>query len=197
MKDFDINEYYDINRDTASVRGFFFLKDEDGNILRTNENMILKGGRSAIMKLFMNEFVSEYTSKKLPEGTSEELINEIKNISMKNNLYMRFGRDNQLSSPMDEHLKADIGKDDCQPKITSVYEELCISFNYTLSLDEATTIGEFGLAMKLPAVNAEASEIVIKDGKIEYGWSQFSRVVFPLIHLNSGSKYDVEYYIYF
>lgn len=120
-----VNKYYDVPRDKATVRGFFFLKDSNGDIIATNENMIVQSGRVLILGAIYGDTTNGFKI---------------------NNLKGSLGSDGTLTTPNDNNLKSKLEVDSM---ITNSWEdnssELYIKYTGSLTPSTPLTIQEFGL----------------------------------------------------
>lgn len=131
-KDINIRDYFKIDDSHSKIRGFVFAYDENGNLVFTKENMIVKEGRKLIFNAITGgtAFNAKGLTAKVGSGTN--MTEETST-----------GLNNKIA---DEKIEIIDGKDSPETKTDS---ELYIKFSFSVkpksTISEQIEISELGL----------------------------------------------------
>lgn len=170
----NLNDTFKINDSHSRIRGFVTMRKENGDIIFSKENMIVKTGRAAILNAIL--------------PGENETKRDLKNIKF-------FLSENQdLTTAEDDYTKI---KDSIKllkgisPEMYTKYNDnLYIHYEISFRIDENSN----------SKFKASSAGILLSDN-ISNDMSDndilFSRVVFPATSITPNTNYYVDYYIYF
>lgn len=174
--------------DSNSAKGFVIIKDENGKILVSKSNMIVKYGKLYLYKLFTDTFRIGTTSLALPASDFDWFSNDDVSLSQ-----MRFSNNSNETSYFSEY--------------TAMTSDNCMIYDISLSEMTAVVI-EGHPCLKItknvsfntnPTNNLShisTLELILKSESKQNN-QLFSRIIFDKIPVNASSSFILDYYIYF
>lgn len=167
------------------MRGTFILK-ENGRVIQSGHNMIVQSGRNFIRDLFIDAL--EITPKNT--GGAAAQSNDEPSPTSKYTPIIKLGTSNVGSSLTMTDLASEItsAKADTDIKYIDIpstgLSRVVFTIEITGSAENANVIQEIGLFIKDNNSNPTTD-------------TMFSRIVVDPVYLRSGTKYSIEYSIYF
>lgn len=184
MNEINIREMFKIDDTHSKIRGFVTLFDEDNNLVRSAENMIVLSGR----KLMFNALTGG-TSLNL-KNLSAALISSV-NQTTSEDIYTA------------DEIVATIGNSDMSLDIPKSDNDVHIKFTLEFKPTEAGSFS--GIILYLEEEQEEQEETEQEETEETEGDEEdtektqtlFSRVIFPEYKYTSTKTYKINYYIYF
>ena len=204
MNEINIRELFKIDDSHSKIRGFITLLDENGNVERAAENMIVKSGRELMFNALTGGTAFNLTTSlsaaliKSAEPTTSDMTYDADEIYQEITLELEEddGSESDQENTLEDDTSSESGSENNGSEEDNGSDDTSSESDQKNKL-EVTKSSDLFIKFTLtyePTESGDFSGIVLyktDDKKL------FSRVIFPKYSHTSSKKYTINYYIYF